>query len=311
MVSQLPKTFRPPLSEFTEYNLGTAILYTLAYSDLFDYPLTAKEIQRYLIGFRADIKQVRIMLPYLQEGALVARGKEYFALPGRENTFVLRQMRSDLSTVLWHDAVRYGRWISKLPFVRMVAATGALVSNNVEAGADLDYFIIAEPGWLWTTRAMILALDRVAARSGTGARICPNYIITTNSLVLPEADLFTAQEMTRMVPMSGFGLYHKFRRENSWTDDFLPNAQGYPWQLANGFSIGKNRSTVERIMDNPVARQLEQWEMQRKIRKFSGMTSENNETRFSADLCKGHFDGHKAQTLQAFEDRIRGLGICK
>jgi hypothetical protein len=307
MVSQLPKTFRPPLAELTAYDLRMAILYTLAYSDIFDFPLTTEEIHRYLIGLSADLADVEVELVNLR-ASLIGQG-EHFALPGRENNFQLRRSRAELSAVLWRDAMRYGRWISRLPYVRMVAVTGALVSNNVEAGADLDYFIITEPDWLWTTRAAILAMDRIASSIGTRAHICPNYMITTNNLALSEQDLFTAQEMARMVPIAGLDLYSRFRMENYWTDNFLPNAQGHPLQPTNGSTSRTISTAAERLMINPISRRIEKWEMQRKIRKFSAMVGENTETRFSADLCKGHFDGHKRLTLDAFENKVRQLGL--
>lgn len=309
MVSPLPKTFRPPLSQITEYDLRAAILHTLAYSDIFDFPLTAKEIHRYLIGYKAELGEIEAALREL--GTSIISQGELFALPGRAEVFGLRHKRSETSKALWRDAIRYGRWICGLPFVRMAALTGALVSDNVEAGADLDFFIITEPGWLWTTRAMILALDRAAARSGTRARLCPNYLITSSALELPEQDLFTAQEMARMVPVGGIELYRKFRQANSWAESFLPNAAGYPREFANESPDGRTRLVVEKVFNNPVARRLEKWEMQRKIRKFSNMAGENNETRFSADLCKGHFDGHKRRTLEAFEDKVRAQRLSK
>ena len=39
-------------------DLAQAILQTLHYADLFDYPLTLAELHRYLIGYRADAAAV-------------------------------------------------------------------------------------------------------------------------------------------------------------------------------------------------------------------------------------------------------------
>lgn len=309
MVSQLPKTLRLPFSELKEYDLETAILCTLAYSDVFDFPLTAKEVHRYLIGYKATPDEVKAELFSMQARTVILSQEDLFALPGRELNFSNRQKRFSYSSMLWRESDRYGTWISRLPFIRMVAATGALVSNNVDTGADLDYFVITNPGWLWTVRAMILAMDRIASRTGRRAHLCPNYIITTTSLELPDQDLFTAQEMARMVPISGLGMYRRFRHKNKWTDVFLPNAQNDPWALASKNMENQSKATAEFFFNNPISRRIEKWEMKRKIRKLSDMAKDNHETRFSADLCKGHFDSHKHHTLQAFERRIQDLGL--
>ena len=42
--------------------LETAIIHTVAYVDLFDYPVTAREIHRYLAGMAAPPEAVRTFL---------------------------------------------------------------------------------------------------------------------------------------------------------------------------------------------------------------------------------------------------------
>ncbi|HNB53918.1 MAG TPA: hypothetical protein PK530_18370, partial [Anaerolineales bacterium] len=55
-------------------DLPNAILQTLAYSDIFDYPLTASEIHRYLIGIPTTLEAIRTSLANgLQSGNLIAQ----------------------------------------------------------------------------------------------------------------------------------------------------------------------------------------------------------------------------------------------
>jgi hypothetical protein len=42
--------------------------------------------------------------------------------------------------------------------------------------------------------------------------------------------------------------------------------------------------------------------MQRKIRKFSHQ-NDGDESAFSADWCKGHFDGHRRRVLDEFDNQ--------
>jgi hypothetical protein len=52
---------------------------------------------------------------------------------------------------------------------------------------------------------------------------------------------------------------------------------------------------------------LEQWEMNRKIRRFSRQGEDHAESSFCSDWCKGHFDGHEQRVLTAFKERAGRL----
>lgn len=294
MVTQQPAT------------LAQAVLRTLAYSDIFDFPLTVDEIARYLIGYRATADEVRAALSEL--GAAVRGDSELHALAGRETIFALRRERAAHASMLWQHALRYGHIIARLPFVRMVAVTGALAADNVARGADIDYLIVTKPGWLWLCRAMALAVNRAARLGGLRAELCPNYLLSENALALQDVDLFTAQELVRMLPLSGLDVYEAMRAANRWSDDYLPGATGAPRSLP-GAAAGRGwlQRAAEFVLSVLPLAWLERWEMRRKIAKFTRQQAPNAETRFSADFCKGHFDGHKAQTLRAFEQRLAAL----
>lgn len=290
-----------------DVDLAAAISRTLAYSDIFDFPLTLSEIHRYLIERLAPVEAVAATLGDLQQ---ISRQGEFYALRGREAIFVQRHQRAATASRLWPLALRFGRLIGTLPFVRMVAVTGALASDNVEPGADLDYLVVTQPGRLWLCRAMILGINRIAKLLGLRAELCPNFLLSTDHLRLEDRDLFTAQELTRMVPVTGMDCYRTMRSANLWTDQYLPQAIGAPREIAGSErDAGLLKKVAEFILWLPIVSWLEKWEMNRKIAKFERQGHINSETRFSADFCKGHFDGHKQATLQAYESRLEALGI--
>ena len=55
--------------------------------------------------------------------------------------------------------------------------------------------------------------------------LCPNYFLAESALRLSTQNLYTAHELTQMVPLFGLPVYQAMRRLNTWTDRFLPNAQ--------------------------------------------------------------------------------------
>lgn len=298
----------PNLSSF-ETSLEAAIVQTIAYVDVFDYPLTAAEVHRYLEGVAVPAAKVEALLA---NGRLVphriSRCQGYFTLPGREEIIFTRQKREANAQKLWPEALRYGRLIASLPFVKMVAVTGSLAVNNADPNADIDYLVVTENGRLWLCRAFTIAIVKLAARRGI--TLCPNYFLSERSLVFEQRNLYIARELVQMIPISGLEVYAHLRQLNTWTADFLPNAAQSPRQTVAPFSRLRHFSKpLETALRSPLGSYLEQWEMTRKIRKFSAQTASRQaiETSFSADWCKGHFDGHAHWILENYAERLNHL----
>jgi len=180
--------------------LEQAIVQAVAYADVFDYPLTVDEIHRYLIGVPASRGAVRSALTTSRlVPDVLSRSGRYFTLAGHESAVDTRRRRAAVAADYWRRAVRYGHLIGSLPFVRMVAVTGALAMDNIADG-DIDYLVITEPGRLWLCRALVVGLVRTAAFRGT--ELCPNYFLSEQALVLSERNLFTAHEVAHLIEMN-------------------------------------------------------------------------------------------------------------
>ncbi|HEX5164839.1 MAG TPA: hypothetical protein VFV93_05545 [Thermomicrobiales bacterium] len=286
--------------------LEQAIVAAVAYSDIFDYPLSPAEIHRYLIEQPASREAVEAALaaPCIAEGPLSVRDG-YVTLAGREASVATRQARLPDSERLWQAALGYGRVIAGLPFVRMVAITGELAMDNVQPGSDIDYFIVTQPGRVWLCRLLTIGVVRVAALRGV--TICPNYLLAEHALTLHERNLYAAHELAQMVPIAGHAIYQRLRAENGWIEDYLPNAGGPPRKLGVRPWLAPLRRLAERALAGRVGDRLERWERERKIRRLSRIAGENGEASFSPDWCKGHVSGHERRILAAFDDRRRVL----
>jgi hypothetical protein len=292
--------------EPTPLALEQAIVRAVAYADVFDYPLTADEVHRYLVGVNASLADVHHALgTHPLVPGLLSTSNGYFSLLGRESAVVQREQRAANSARYWRRAVGYGRAIGDLPFVRMVAVTGALAMDNV-ADDDIDYLIVTEPGRLWLCRALVIGVVRLAA--ARGVTLCPNYFLSERALALPERNLFTAHEVTQMVPLSGFATYRQLRELNDWTFAYLPNAEGPPRGLPPRAPRGtRARGVLEASLRSRLGGRLERWEMSRKVRKFTVQGNGHLEAAFSPDWCKGHFGDHGNHTLARYAERLRGL----
>jgi glycosyltransferase involved in cell wall biosynthesis len=298
--------------------LEGAILKTVAYADVFDYPLTVEEVHRYLIGVGASAAEVAaaVAAGSLATGRLAGRDG-LVALRGRDAIAGLRHGRADVAARLWPRAIRYGRLIGRLPFVRMVAVSGSLAANNVGPGADVDYLIVTAPRRLWLCRAMVILVVRLARRRGL--ELCPNYLLSESALDLRERDLYTAWELAQVVPVAGLETYQALRRRNGWTSVFLPNAGDRPSAVpSSGRGPPRGRRgpvarLAEAALGGAVGDWLERWEMTRKVRRLTGEAAAGgegarSEAHFCADWCKGHLGTHRQEVLLRYRGRLADLG---
>jgi len=295
----------PPVHIETAF-LQRAILHTVAYADVFDYPLTGREIHRYLTGIKASFEEVSEALKDEDfcNGQIVRVG-DYFTLSGREEIVETRLRRKSASKCGWKEANFYGRILASLPFVRMVAVTGSLAMENMDAQADIDYFIVTSSGRLWTCRLMSLLIVHLARLMKVN--LCPNSMVSENALALKDISLYAAHELAQMVPLYGTDIYGELRRLNLWADRYLPNAQNAPESHID-VKPARWKYVLEIVLTRLPLQQVEVWEMNRKLAKLSRGQSQNPEAVFSADVCKGHMDRHGQRVEIALERRLAGLG---
>jgi hypothetical protein len=278
-----------------------AILQTVTYSDVFDYPLTASEIHKYLVGIQASPIKVQ---QALEQNASLACREIYFTLPERTNIVEIRKQREARSKQILPLAVRYGKILGQLPFIRMVALTGSLAVLNISDHADFDYMLVAAHGRVWTARAFALLFNRFVRPFGWA--ICPNLILAESSLAWHTHDLYSARELCQMIPIAGINVYRKLIHANEWIKDFLPNANLESNSLL--FEKRKQASLLQKLLEFPLRGKLgdlfERWEMNRKIARFSKQSGFGEETIFSAEICQGNFDQHRKWTREVFEKKL-------
>ncbi len=302
--------------------LEWAILRTVSYADVFDYPLKTDEIWRDLIEVKtSEAEVVGTLASSRPLSTRISCHNGYYTLPGRHQLVEKRQQREVTSARLWIKARHYGGLLAGLPFVRMVAVTGALAVNNATEGDDIDYLVVTEPGRLWLARAFTVLLVKQGARKGD--LICPNYFLSTSALALPERDLFTAHELAQMVPLAGSDIYRRLLDQNSWAWEYLPNRLSHQPESAS--IAGPAQKTLvmtmaERFLQTAPGSWLENWEMTRKQARFSrqaeligagdGLVGDKKpliEVAFNAQRCKGHFNQHGRETLQQYTGRLDRL----
>ena len=205
--------------------LVEAILKTIKFYDLFDFPLTLEEIKDYLYKYFAPlhVKELRGTLDHLVDEGKLSFLKEFYILPGRENTIEIRKTRKFIAEKFWNRVKLYGQYMRAVPFVKMIGVCNNLAHDNPNEQSDIDLFIVVKPGRMWLARlAITLILQFYGVRrygDKVAGRFCLSFFVTENKLDMSELELkpedpYLAYWVKNLTPVYGEKTYEAFKEKN-------------------------------------------------------------------------------------------------
>ncbi len=209
-----------------------AVLKTLIYADIFNYPMKAWEIHKWLINKSASLRQVEETLKRLAKKSRISSKKGYYFLGNRKGLVPKRLMNIQKSSKYLRQAYLVARILKFIPSIKLVGISGGLAVENIGDDGDIDLFIITAKNRLWISRLLMLSLlsiiplRRKASESKRKAagKFCLNMILEEDQLQQEKNDLFVAHEILQMkVLWDRGGIYHKFLIDNEWAFKYLPN----------------------------------------------------------------------------------------
>lgn len=214
--------------------LSKNIIATIAYYDIFDYPMTSFEIWKYLVRdtvFSSDDEVERVSLGDVVrelESDTVRRAigndSGLYFLHGKQTLVKRRLERGKTAIGKLKGVARLAKLLRFFPFVRMVALTGSLAMKNSKASGDWDLFVVMRSGHIWTGRAFFTSVLHMLGIRRHGKKVrdraCLNYWVTTDSREIVTKDLFSSNEYFFIVPLFNFVEFQKFQESNQWIDRF-------------------------------------------------------------------------------------------
>ena len=216
-------------------SLHRMILETVAYYDVFEYPLTEFEVWKLLLmsdgeGMSAPDISFRMVEETLEGSYLrkrLGRARGFVFLRGRDRLIALRLERQRIADRNIRGARRIASILRFFPFVRMVGLTGSLSMKNADRGSDWDFFFFLLSGYIWTGRATVTALLHLFGLRRHGNHIahraCLNFWVTTRSLEIRLKDLFSSSEYFFIIPLFGEAVFRTFQQSNVWIRWFRPH----------------------------------------------------------------------------------------
>jgi predicted nucleotidyltransferase len=213
-------------------NNKDAVLRTIIYSDLFDYPLTEQEIRKFLIK-KIEPDNLRRILKNSKE---IESCEGFYFIKGRQRIVSLRKKRQKESLLKIKKAKKIVKILSFIPSILLIGISGSVAVNNSKKEDDIDLFIVTSKNTLWTTRLlMILVLKTMGIYRKRNEplpenKFCLNMFLSETSIGMKKdrRNLFTAREIAQLIPIfQRKKTYEKLIFKNGWINKFLPNVSGY------------------------------------------------------------------------------------
>jgi predicted nucleotidyltransferase len=211
-----------------------SILKTLAYADIFSFPLKKDEIWQRLIWqkkTRPAFYEFEKCLKNLSKKD-IKKDKDFFFILKNNKAITLRKKREEYSKKKFKKARKISFFLKIIPTIKAVCITGSLACSNSKKQDDIDFLIISKKGTLWLTRLITtallsaLCLRRKPNDKKVKDKICLNIFLDESAFLFPEKErnLFSANEISNIkVLWERKNVFKKFKRKNLWVKQYLPN----------------------------------------------------------------------------------------
>lgn len=198
-----------------------AVLKTLAYFDVFNYPMKPSEIHQFAPILMSPLNVVPC-LNYMVNHGLIFQHGNFFSINSDPAVAESRKANSKTTDKSIALAKRFSRFLSRVPFVDGVFAADTNSFELHPEGVELDFSIIAKPNRAWLCRFFIrLYMSLFWFRSSKSFGL--NHIIDGGQLQLDDKSLMMATKLKMLTPMVNQELYSSFIKSNTWANQFLPN----------------------------------------------------------------------------------------
>lgn len=285
-----------------------AIARSVLYAALFDYPLTLAELRRTLMGSRQTASEIVSTLRGSSALQDVVESHDGFFFPaGCAHLVDIRRRREVRSRgfLLVHRPLLW--LIGACPFVRMVALSGSIAHLNLDAGGDLDLFIVTRGARVWSVAVFVVLLAKLLRRRRT---LCANFIVADTDLRFSPQDLFAANQVVGLLPVSGGSLFQELIDANPFVLEHYPNfhaADRVSARARRRSRLGWLKRGLEHLLFVPSA--VVEWVCRKAYRgylqKRAGRWQSPEQVQLGDTVLKLHTRSHRTDTLDRFASLLR------
>ena len=254
-------------------SIKSDILSALAYFDLFNYPLTQREIWQFLNN-TCNTKEFNKALVELVEAALIHKFGEMYSLQNEHSIALYRSEGNKKAIQLMKTAKKIAKFLAKFPFVRGIGISGSLSKNFANDSSDIDLFIITAANRLWIARTFMHCFKKLTYLFNWQHFFCMNYYVDEQGLEIEEKNIYTAIEIVTLIPLQGEMVFENFHAVNFWSKSFLPN-HFLRISTAENVKFFFPKYVTEKILSNSLGNWLDNLLMKVTAKRWNKKTLQN------------------------------------
>ncbi len=206
---------------------------TIAFFDLFNYPLTAREVWQFSDSIGLGCDELRQELESLVVENKIGASQAFYFLPGREELVVIRHERYNITAEKFKYAIRAASLFRWLPWIKLIAVGNLIGGHNLRRESDIDLLIVTAKARLWASRLLVTTITKFLGwRPQTGNsqdKICLSFWASEDgldfsALRLPGGDPYFRHWLAGIYPIYGdVDVYSKLIDANDWLEQEMPH----------------------------------------------------------------------------------------
>lgn len=262
--------------------LKKEILLTLAYFDIFSYPLSSFQILKFL-KIKSTYSDILDVLEDLKKENKISEYSSFWFLQGKNNLSLERFKKFNYFKRKIKKAKKFSYLISVLPFVRAVFVSNIIGDHNLKNSSDIDFFIITSSKRIWLARFFCTIIAKFLGlrpnKKTKKDKICLSFYISEDALNL-ESQILNEKDFYFIYWLAGLDLIFSknnidkfFYQENQWIKKYLPNFSFF----SNDFiPLSQNKKSKNFLLFNFLEKILKKLQikiMPKKLREQSQISS--------------------------------------
>ncbi len=297
--------------------LQTAILTTLAYFDIFEFPLTSTEVYKYLWNKgnqKYNISEIISELNNLCINNQLVSKNGLYCLYGRVNNISTRLIRYALSFKKINIAAKIIKIFSFIPFIKLIAICNSLSYRNSKTESDIDLFIIVKKNRLWLTRLLtvfiIKMLNLRPQPKDRANKICLCFFLSETNLniqnmAIVNPDVYLIYWLKTLYPVwERDQMYTKFLAANNWIYAYVQKCSPEPG--ANLLTNPIKASNYILDTANKIAKKIQLRIIPEYLKKTA---NQNTNIIINDNILKFHINDRREQYRQNWLSKLKELNL--
>ncbi|MCD4761603.1 hypothetical protein K8R32_01450 [bacterium] len=301
-------------------DISEAILKTVVFFNMFDFPLTLFELFYYL-SIKTTLAEIEKAAEWLKNEKRLICVDGFYFLPDHYRIIRIRQARY----VYMYRKIKRARKIaclfSFIPWVKMVAIGNVIGSNNLKESSDIDFFIITEANRTWITRLFCVGLTEILGlrpkEGNERDKICLSFYISTRAMdlsrFLPDKerpDMYFIYWLAGLTPIFNPGrTYQKLINNNKWLIRHLPNWQTrvISEERIITWKLGEFYRDIVDIFIGGLDSLLRNWQVKKMPMSLKKMLNKDIRVVVNKNIIKLHANDRRAFYQKKWEDKVEQI----